>query len=107
MSPRPRTPRKTSTKRAAAKPAPTVERARRLTQAELVERLLASTEAARRPRGGVQLERGPRGQVLITVNVHLDDEPDLDTLAAVRDRAVKIFSELERKYPVGYAERGA
>jgi ribonuclease PH len=74
-------------------------RAKQLTQAQLIRSLTKLAATQRTSRSTVQLDRGPRGQVLISVNVHQGDEPGLTNIAAVKARAVEIFDELCILYP--------
>lgn len=84
-----------------AKPAPAKpSRHRPLTQRELINKLMRIAQPARPSRSSVQLSRGPRGQVLIDVNIHQGDEPGLNTVAAVQARAVEVFEQLRELYPM-------
>jgi hypothetical protein len=74
-------------------------RAKQLTQAQLIRSLTKLAATQRTSRSTVQLDRGPRGQVLISVNVHQGDEPGLTNVEAVKARAVEIFNELCLLYP--------
>lgn len=94
MSARPRANQGDPTKPAARRP-----RAKQLTQAQLIRSLTKFASTQRTSRSTVQLDRGPRGQVLISVNVHQGDEPGLTTVDAVKARAVEIFNELCLLYP--------
>lgn len=84
-----------------AKPKPT--RHAPLTQRQLINKLMRIAAPARPSRSSVQLSRGPRGQVLIDVNIHQGDEPGLNTVAAVQARAVEVFDELRELYPIDLA----
>lgn len=100
MSPRPR-----------PRPAPSVEKenqtprvrrrvTRPTTQRQIIDRLLDAVSVQRGPTSFVQIERSPRGQVIISVTVHQGSEPGIDTIAATKRRATEIYDELARKYPV-------
>lgn len=98
MSPRPRTTPKPAPATPAKRP-----RAKQLTQAQLIRSLTKLAATQRTSRSTVQLDRGPRGQVLISVNIHQGDEPGLTSADAVKARAVEIFNELCLLYPSAIA----
>jgi len=70
-----------------------------MTETQIVNKLLRLASIQRSARSSVQLDHGPRGQVLISVNVHQGDEPGLTSVEAVKARAVEIFNELAALYP--------
>lgn len=74
-----------------------------LTQRQLINKLMRIAAPARPSRSSVQLSRGPRGQVLIDVNVHQGDEPGLNSVATVSARAVEEFDRLCELYPQDFA----
>lgn len=99
------TPKKRTVKRTASKRAPAAANERRpparpTTQRQIIDRLLDAVSVQRGPTSFVQLERSPRGQVVISVTVHQGGEPGLDTIAATEKRATELFDKLCRKYPV-------
>lgn len=100
MSPRPRTQR-TTTAKTPATPATPRKRPSRITpQREIINKLLEAVQIQRGPTSFVQIERSPRGQVVIQVTVHQGAEPGIDSIAAAKRRATEIYDELARKYPV-------
>lgn len=100
MSPRPRTQKSLAVTKET--PAPRVRRrvTRPTTQRQIIDRLLDAVSVQRGPTSFVQIERSPRGQVIISVTVHQGSEPGIDTIAATKRRATEIYDELARKYPV-------
>jgi len=87
--------------RPATKPAARARRTKpNLSNAQVIRQLVKLVQTQRSSRSTVQIDRGPRGQVLISVSVHQGDEPGLTTVAAVAARARSIFDELCSDYPI-------
>jgi hypothetical protein len=72
----------------------------------VIRQLVKLVQTQRTSRSTVQIDRGPRGQVLISVNVHQGDEPELNTVAAVAARAREIYDELCIAYPPALSNGG-
>jgi hypothetical protein len=71
-----------------------------MTQREYAEQIAQVAIERGRPRSSVKLETGPRGQVMVGVTVHTGDEPGLDTIEQVVQRARAVFDTLRAVYGI-------
>jgi hypothetical protein len=83
---------------------PARPRSRPLSQAELVKRLIALAKRDSRLRSSVRLARGPRGQVMPEVTVHIGDAPHIKTPEDAWRECERLFNMACIAYPMDGTE---